>query len=186
MSGEEHRCLFSRSQKYIQDLMPSQRIQGGCRFVTDQQPRPPDQGLSDSQPLLHPPGITPDLSFLLRQTHQGQQFFDAASQFLPRKSRDLAAKLQVFLSPHIGIKFRHVRKISHEPVCSRLSVGYRLPADQDAPAVRRKQAQYGLHGRGLAGSVSPDKSEDASFTHRETDALQDLFIAKAFFYVVDR
>src|SRR5581483_8578197 len=77
---------------------PSQRIQPARRLVQDQQIRIVDQGLRQSDALLHALGIGLDQPFARR--FQVHQFQDVRNPFLPliaRDAKDLCVKPQQFL-----------------------------------------------------------------------------------------
>lgn len=72
------------------------RIQGGSRFVTNQEPGFVQQSLGDPQALFHAAGKRGVTFFHIRQPDQFQQFLGFGLNKRGRHACDVAAQPQIF------------------------------------------------------------------------------------------
>ena len=117
-----------------------------------------------------------------------KQELDAPPDLRRIAAQQVAAEAQVLLDgkrAEDATSFRHVAKPeSDDPVRTHPDqVGAGEPDDA---AAHPHQSGDGAHGRGLAGAVGPEQSDDLTLGHLKAEAVQHLYLAVGDKEVLDR
>ena len=131
-----------------------------------------EDGLGDADALAVALGeLADDLVADAFQVAELEHLVDARAEFAAGDFLQPAAKIQVFADAHVlgqRIVFRHVADLALRFV--RLG-GDRNAADADPARGGGQVAGEDAHGRGLAGAVRPEETEDFAARHGEADVV---------------
>ena len=109
-----------------------------------------------------------------------EQCLETLGAFRLREGHRLEDGEDVFLDRQLAEDRRLLREVPDAPPGALVhrNVGHVLLIQQDLPPIRGDQADDHVEGRGLAGTVRPEQSDDLALGYVEIDLVDDLASAK--------
>src|SRR4030042_2264630 len=158
MRGEENRLLLAYSLNYLAEFHPPPGVKPQAGFVQNQHRRVMQQGLCQSQTLLHPPGKFLNLYFApVIKFDKVYYFFYSLPQLIPAHSPKPAEVDKCLFRREVGIELRRL----HNSTNSGKGLFWLL-RHIDAINVSRtgggaeETTQY-LEGCALASTIGPEQ-----------------------------
>ncbi len=150
VGGEEDCGGPPQPRQQGQHIVTSHRIQRRGRLVQDQQPRRVDQGLDDTEPLLHPTGVPANRCADAGQAREFEQHPHPAISGPGVQLEERGAEAQVLRCGHPRVETGDIRYETDLRV-HLVGVGQRVQAQHRCAAgVRAGQSEQDADGCGLA------------------------------------
>ena len=140
------------------------------RFVENDEVGIVDERLRQADAALHAFGKFADgPRARLAQADHFEQLFGAIVAFALLEMKQVAEKIQRLARVEVAVEIRFLRQITD----ARLGrhVARRMAKNLDVPFGRIKQTEQHLHGRGFAGAVRPEQTEDLAAPHFKIDIV---------------
>src|SRR5215218_2688796 len=162
--GEEHRTpLGPDLADYLQELLLNQRVQPAGGLVQDQERRPVEHGLYETDLLLVPPREPAHRTFQIRTQPVGQlaRIPEIRHPTQPGEEPQELLPTHPVLQRELARQITHPRPDLHAPSPSV------HPEDPRPPLRGAQETQQRANGRRLARAVGTEEAEHLAFLHRE-------------------
>ena len=154
----------------VPNVAPSERIEGGGRFVQNNQIRVMQKRLRQSHALLHPPRKLPDsyIQFIAKPDAL-QHCRNAPLAAFGIHARQFSMQIQEFVCSKEVVELEFFGQKSH--LSPRFHVADRFAEQKRAAGSRARHSKQHLNGRGFPRSVRPQKPKDLTGRHNEIEVI---------------